>query len=126
MGVPCPVIGADDSLGRSGRTARFIGIPIDFILFALILAGIALFHRHTLAIAVTGLAVISLFKIAFSPFAEGSGLDGWLSHFGHEWVLLTNLLGLLLGFALLSKRARSLPGCRSSCPTTGRAASCCW
>jgi Na+/H+ antiporter NhaD/arsenite permease-like protein len=80
-----------------------IGIPIDFILFALTLAGIALFHRHTLAIAVTGLAVISLFKIAFSPFAEGPGLDGWLSHFGHEWVLLTNLLGLLLGFALLSK-----------------------
>jgi len=80
-----------------------IGIPIDFILFALTLAGIALFHRHTLAIAVTGLAVISLFKIALSPFAEGSGLDGWLSHFGHEWVLLTNLLGLLLGFALLSK-----------------------
>ena len=28
---------------------------------------------------------------------------GWLSHFGHEWVLLTNLLGVLLGFALLSK-----------------------
>jgi Na+/H+ antiporter NhaD/arsenite permease-like protein len=80
-----------------------IGIPIDFILFALTLAGVALFHRHTLAIAVTGLAVISLFKIALSPFAEGPGLDGWLSHFGNEWVLLTNLLGLLLGFALLSK-----------------------
>jgi hypothetical protein len=59
------------------------------------LAGIALFHRHTLAIAVTVLAVISL-------FAEGPGHDGWLSHFVHEWVLLTNLLGLLLGFALLS------------------------
>jgi hypothetical protein len=48
-----------------------IGIAIDFILFALTLAGIALFHRHTLTIAVTGLAVISLFKIAVSPFAEG-------------------------------------------------------
>jgi Na+/H+ antiporter NhaD/arsenite permease-like protein len=80
-----------------------VGIPIDFILFALTLAGVALFHRHTLAIAVAGLAVISLFKIALSPFAEGPGLAGWLSHFGHEWVLLTNLLGLLLGFALLSK-----------------------
>jgi hypothetical protein len=79
------------------------GISIDFVLFALSLAGVALFHRHTLAIAVTGLVVISLFKIAFSPFAEGAGVNGWLSHLGHEWVLLVNLLGLLLGFALLSK-----------------------
>lgn len=79
------------------------GIPIDFILFALTLAGVTLFHRHTLPIAVGGMVVISLFKIAFSPFEEGAGIAGWLGHFGHEWVLLTNLLGLLLGFALLSK-----------------------
>src|SRR6476661_1898845 len=65
--------------------------------------GVALFHRHTLPIAVGGMIVISLFKIAFSPFAEGSGVPGWLDHLGHEWVMLTNLLGLLLGFALLSK-----------------------
>src|SRR6059058_2671133 len=30
-------------------------------------------------------------------------MTGFLEHLGHEWVLLTNLLGLLLGFALLSK-----------------------
>src|SRR6476661_3242198 len=65
--------------------------------------GVALFHRHTLPIAVGGMIVISLFKIAFSPFAEGPGVAGWLDHLSHEWVLLTNLLGLLLGFALLSK-----------------------
>ena len=80
-----------------------MGIPIDFVLFALTLAGIALFHRHTLAIALTGLAAISLFKVALSPFAEGPGVAGWLLHLRHEWVLLANLLGLLLGFALLSK-----------------------
>jgi Na+/H+ antiporter NhaD/arsenite permease-like protein len=79
------------------------GIPIDFILFALTLIGIALFHHRTLPIAVGGLAVISVFKIAVSPFAEGPGLAGWFAHLGHEWVLLANLLGLLLGFALLSK-----------------------
>ncbi len=79
------------------------GIPIDFLLFALTLVGVALFHHHTLPIAVGGMVVISLFKIAFSPFSEGAGLAGWLAHFEHEWVLLTNLLGLLLGFALLSK-----------------------
>jgi Na+/H+ antiporter NhaD/arsenite permease-like protein len=79
------------------------GVPIDFVLFALTLAGVALFHRHTLPIAVGGMLVISLFKIAFSPFSEGPGVAGWLGHLGDEWVLLTNLLGLLLGFALLSK-----------------------
>ena len=79
------------------------GIPVDFILFALALIGIALFHHHTLPIAVGGLAVISLWKIGFSPFLEGPGVPGWVTHLGHEWVMLTNLLGLLLGFALLSK-----------------------
>ena len=79
------------------------GIPIDFILFALTLVGVALFHHHTLPIAVTGLVVISIFKITASPFPEGPGVAGWVAHLAHEWVLLTNLLGLLLGFALLSK-----------------------
>ena len=82
-------------------------IPIDFILFALTLVGVALFHHHTLKVAVTGLVVITLFKIAFSPFAEGAGVPGFLAHLAHEWVLLTNLLGLLLGFALLSKHFES-------------------
>jgi hypothetical protein len=103
-GLPLTLLLAPMSAwGAPVEPPEVIGIPIDFTLFALTLAGIALFHRHTLAIAVTGLAVISLFKIAVSPFAEGPGLDGWLSQLGHEWVLLTNLLGLLLCFALLSK-----------------------
>ena len=79
------------------------GIPIDFFLFAFTLAGIALFHHHTLAIALGGLVVTSVYKILFSPFQEGPGVTGWTTHLGHEWVLLANLLGLLLGFALLSK-----------------------
>ena len=79
------------------------GIPIDFLLFALTLLGVALFHHHTLKVASVGLAVITLFKIFFSPFAEGAGVAGLLTHFAREWVLLANLLGLLLGFALLSK-----------------------
>ena len=55
-------------------------IPIDFFLFALTLVGIALFHRHTLAIALAGMIVISLYKILFSPFREGPGATGWLAH----------------------------------------------
>jgi len=78
-------------------------VPIDFILFALTLAGVAIFHHHTLKVALTGLAVVTLYKILFSPFAEGTGVPGFVAHLAHEWVLLANLLGLLLGFALLSK-----------------------
>jgi len=79
------------------------GIPIDFMLFAITLLGVALFHHHTLKVAIVGLVVITLFKILVSPFAEGPGITGFAAHIGHEWVLLANLLGLLLGFALLSK-----------------------
>ena len=35
------------------------GIPVDFILFAMTLVGIALFHHYTLPIAVGGLIVVS-------------------------------------------------------------------
>ena len=34
------------------------GVPVDFILFALTLLGVALFHHHTLAVAFAGLGVI--------------------------------------------------------------------
>ena len=37
------------------------GIPVDFILFALTLLGVALFHRHTFYVALTGRAVITLY-----------------------------------------------------------------
>ena len=79
------------------------GIPIDFILFAFTLAGVALFHHHTLRVAVLGLLVITLYKLGFSPFATGPGMTGLLTHLHHEWVTVANLLGLLLGFALLSR-----------------------
>jgi Na+/H+ antiporter NhaD/arsenite permease-like protein len=80
-----------------------LGIPLDFILFALTLLGVALFHHYTLRVALTGLLVISLYKIGFTGFHEGAGVLGWLAHLQHEWVVLVNLLGLLLGFALLAR-----------------------
>ncbi len=79
-----------------------LGIPIDFVLFGLTLLGVALFHHHTLKVALCGLAVIALYKIVFTGFYAGSGVAGFLSQLGHEWVVLTNLLGLLVGFALLA------------------------
>ena len=79
------------------------GVPVDFILFGLTLAGVALFHHYTLPIAVSGLAVITLYKLAFTGFKEGAGLAALAAHLGHEWVILANLFCLLMGFALLSR-----------------------
>ena len=53
-----------------------LGIPVDFILFGLTLLGVALFHHHTLAVALTGLAAITLYKLIFTGFKFGTGLTG--------------------------------------------------
>ena len=79
------------------------GVPVDFILFALTLLGVAVFHHHTLAVALTGLAVITGYKVLFTGFKTGAGVAGFALHLQHEWVILANLLCLLLGFALLSR-----------------------
>lgn len=80
------------------------GIPLDFILFALTLLGVAIFHHHTLAVALTGLAAIVAYKLLFAGFAKfGMGLPGLAHHIEHEWVTLANLFLLLMGFALLSR-----------------------
>ena len=53
------------------------GIPVDFILFALTLLGVALFHHHTLQVALTGLAAIAALQDRCSPgFKTGPGLGG--------------------------------------------------
>ena len=80
-----------------------LGIPVDFILFALTLLGVALFHHSTLAVSLTGLAAIALYKIIFTGFKFGAGFTGFALHMQHEWVILANLFLLLMGFALLSR-----------------------
>jgi Na+/H+ antiporter NhaD/arsenite permease-like protein len=79
------------------------GIPVDFILFGLTLACVAVFHKCTMRVALTGLLTIIIYKITFTGFKTGAGIMGFISHVGHEWVILVNLLCLLLGFALLSQ-----------------------
>jgi Na+/H+ antiporter NhaD/arsenite permease-like protein len=79
------------------------GIPIDFILFGLTLVGVALFHHHTLAVSLTGLAAVSIYKIFFTGFKYGAGVTGFALHMYSEWVILANLFLLLMGFALLSR-----------------------
>ena len=79
------------------------GIPVDFVLFGLTLLGVALFHQHTLRVALAGSVTIAIYKIVFTGFKTGPGVMGFVSHVGHEWVILANLVCLLMGFALLSR-----------------------
>ena len=92
---------ASASVGSSPPSV--LGIPVDFILFAMTLLGVAIFHRYTLRVALIGLAAITLYKLTFTGFKTGDGIPGLLGHLAHEWVILVNLLCLLLGFALLSR-----------------------
>ena len=83
------------SAGNGGGGPELLGIPLEFGLFVLTLLGVAALHKHALRVAVTGLAAVVAWKLALTD------LD-LLAHLHHEWVVLANLLGLLLGFALLA------------------------
>lgn len=96
------------ALPGTASAAGFAGpaigpVPIEFILFAIVLACVGIFHNQTFKIAVTGATVIALYKIFASPFHEGAGVGGFITHLADEWVILTNLFLLLMGFALLAK-----------------------
>ena len=87
-------------------------MPIEFLLFAATLVGVATFHRHTLAVSVTGLVVITSYKVVFGDIHGSPGLVGLVHHLHAEWVILANLFALLVGFALLSRHFEQshLPG----------------
>lgn len=72
------------------------GIDIAFIIFGFTLIGVAVLHHKTLQVALAGLIVLTGYKVFFSDF-------NLVHHLTHEAVDLTNLLGLLLGFAILAK-----------------------
>jgi hypothetical protein len=55
-----------------------LGIPIDFVLFGLTLLGVAVFHHHTLRVALVGLAAIAIYKIVFTGFDAGAGATGFV------------------------------------------------
>ncbi len=78
------------------------GIPFEFILFAGTLLCVALFHHYTLYVALIGLALLTLYKLGITGFKGVPGIGGLLAHLQHEWVTITNLFCLLVGFALLS------------------------
>ena len=88
--------------GAPTNGPELAGVPVDFFLFGLTLLGVALFHHKTLQVAVTGLTVITIYKLLFAPFATGAGFAGLAGHLHHEWVIVANLFCLLMGFALLA------------------------
>jgi len=99
------LVAADGGLNvSSGGRPDAGGIPIEFILFGLTLLGVAVFHHHTLVVALTGLTAITAYKLGFTSFTTHHvpGLRGLGQHLAHEVVTLANLLGLLLGFDILA------------------------
>jgi Na+/H+ antiporter NhaD/arsenite permease-like protein len=96
------VVFASDA-GAPVPLIEVLGIPLEFILFAMVLLGVALFHNQTFTVAVSGLAVVVLYKLIFTGFKAGTGVAGLIGHLGHEWVTLANLFCLLLGFAILAR-----------------------
>ncbi len=96
-----------------GEVPSLGSIRVEFFIFGLILLGVALFHKQTFWVAVIGLTVLMTFKFLFDPgfhFMEhffgttpiGEQLMDKELRQG-EWGIILNLLGLLLGFAVLSK-----------------------
>jgi Na+/H+ antiporter NhaD/arsenite permease-like protein len=80
-----------------GTPPELLGVRAEFVLFGLTLLGVALLHHRTFEVALTGLGFILLLKLLCVPeFAL-------LGHLQHEASILTNLLGLLLGFAVLAR-----------------------
>jgi Na+/H+ antiporter NhaD/arsenite permease-like protein len=105
--LPLSLLAADGSVPKIGP------VRVEFIIFGLILLGVALFHHYTFWIALAGVTILLLFKLFFDPgfhIAEHLLGDNDLNqqilnkHLRQgEWGILLNLLGLLLGFAILSK-----------------------
>jgi len=92
------------TIAESSSAIPSIGpVRVEFILFALTLIGVALFHKRTMYVALTGLAAVLIFKFIFDPsFNLGHHILGSAGEEG-EWRILLNLMGLLFGFAILAK-----------------------
>lgn len=97
----------------SGSVPSIGPVRLEFIIFGLILLGVALFHKQTFWVAVIGLSILLTFKLAYdngfhlqehifgtNPIREQLS-DKDLRQ--GEWGIILNLAGLLLGFAILSK-----------------------
>ena len=105
------------------------GVPVEFILFAATLAGVALFHRHTMPIAVGGATIVAIYKIAVFPVPRRGGLHRILRPSGPRVGGAREPLHAAAGLRPARALLRGKPGAGHPAPatfrTTGRAASCC-
>jgi len=104
IGIAAAITASASPASAAASPAIYLfGVSVEFIIFALTLLGVAVFHHKTLQVALTGLAGIVLYKLVFTGFKTGVGLTGLALHMQHETVVLSNLFLLLMGFALLSR-----------------------
>lgn len=88
---------------QTASVPDIFGIRIEFILFTLTLVGIAIFHHHTMYVALSGLILLLIFKLIFDDsFNLLHHITGNHLEEG-EWRTLLNLFGLLTGFAVLAR-----------------------
>jgi len=79
-------------------------LPIEYVLFGAMLLGVALFHKRALLLSVLGFMAILAFEAFVTGFPTGRGATALLAHARHEWVIITNLFLLLIGFEVLSNQ----------------------
>jgi len=97
------VIPALSFAAGTGTVPSLFGIRLEFIVFALTLVGVAVFHNKTMIVALTGLAALLVVKYSFqSGYSFLEHIAGTSQTEG-EWRTLLNLTGLLFGFGILAK-----------------------
>jgi Na+/H+ antiporter NhaD/arsenite permease-like protein len=79
-------------------TKMTLGAPSVFFLFALMLAGVAVWHRHAMTIAIAGLVVVA----GYRAFLDGLGPVAVIGQLGSEGATLVNLFLVLTGFQLVA------------------------
>ncbi len=95
LATPGSLFGAESGAAADVGPALF-GLRVEFILFGLTLLCVAVFHHHTFYVALAGLASLVILKLGFTEY-------DLLAKLGHEKMVLLNLFGLLLGFAVLAR-----------------------
>ncbi|MBN3036648.1 MAG: hypothetical protein JW861_13770 [Bacteroidales bacterium] len=101
-----------DLLAAKGYGIPSIGpVRAELVIFGLILAGVALFHRYTFQTSLTGVMLLLLFNLIFDPeFHLGEHLIGDVPFIDQlidkelrsgEWGILLNLAGFAVFFLLL-------------------------
>jgi Na+/H+ antiporter NhaD/arsenite permease-like protein len=87
-----------------GSDGQLGPIPVEFWLFGLMLLGVAILHDDALPVSAAGLLVILAYEATVTAFPTGRGMEALAAHAEHEWVIITNLLLLLVGFEVLSNQ----------------------